>query len=169
MGTRNTPLTSFDMFLDSLERMNNGIAELGIDSEKIPLPSHYQDFDKDIINLSDLEKFTISEESSIDSNDEDISDADSFDFEPGSSATDNMEVLSWLEVKCAEISNSSMSSTEMYSTILGILTSDASDDDLQMSLPDIIGYEHLDFLIELISKRQSIKIAQVIKLQANNL
>lgn len=46
---------------------------------------------------------------------------------------------------------------DLYSTVLGILTSDSSDDELQASLPDILGYENLELVIELISRRRGIQ------------
>lgn len=50
-----------------------------------------------------------------------------------------------------------MNGDEIYSTVLSILTSDSPDEELQSSLPDILGYDNLELVIELISRRNEIQ------------
>lgn len=157
MGSKNDS-NYFDMFLDSVTKMHDSMNQFDVspDNDILVRPK----FDEDYANLSELEKFTISD----DSTEEDSYD-DNFDYkideEEHHVTTEDLEVLSWLQIKCVSISSGGLSSDELYSTLITLLISDASDDELQIPLLDVIGYDHLDFLIELVQKRQSIIIAQV--------
>ncbi|KEF59166.1 uncharacterized protein A1O9_04010 [Exophiala aquamarina CBS 119918] len=64
----------------------------------------------------------------------------------------------WLKRKCSNYSatRSGMNASDLELQITALLASDSSDDELQMSLADIIGFDDLDFVIELISHRKSI-------------
>lgn len=153
----NDPLNSFDAFLDSVTRMHDAITQFSISVEKCQVLSQPK-FDKDFANLKELDDFTISEDS--DENNGLDSESDDQYIDSDAEVSDNSEVLSWLKNKCAGL-NSGMSADDLYSTVLGILTSDSSDDELQQFLPEIIGYENLDLVIELIPKRSAIIAAQV--------
>lgn len=154
----NDPLKSFDAFLDSVTQMHDAITKFGIGVDN-PHVSEQPQFDADFATINELDEFKISEgsdnSSGIDSDSDDLS-VGADDESHGAS-----EVLSWLEEMCNSINMGGMSSSDLYSTILGIITSASSDDELQSSLPEVIGYENLDFIIELISKRASIIAAQV--------
>ena len=64
----------------------------------------------------------------------------------------------WLRKKCYDFANirSGMSGDEVYDQITAVLASDSTEDELQMSLADIVGYDDLDFVIELISHRRDV-------------
>lgn len=64
----------------------------------------------------------------------------------------------WLKKKCSifAASRSGMNAPDLEQQIIALLASDSSDDELQMSLADIIGFDDLDFVIELISHRKDI-------------
>jgi len=64
----------------------------------------------------------------------------------------------WLRKKCSSFAatRSGMNASDLEQQITALLASDSSDDELQMSLADIIGFDDLDFVIELISHRKSI-------------
>lgn len=64
----------------------------------------------------------------------------------------------WLRMKCSQlaVARSSMDSSEFEHQIVALLASDSSDDELQMSLADIIGFDDLEFVIELISHRKEV-------------
>ncbi|KIX02526.1 uncharacterized protein Z518_08467 [Rhinocladiella mackenziei CBS 650.93] len=67
----------------------------------------------------------------------------------------------WLRNKCAAFARSrpGIDASDLEQQISALLASDNSDDELQMSLADILGYDDLDFLIELISHRKEILAA----------
>lgn len=154
----NDPLKSFDGFLDSVTRMHDAINKFSINIDEVIVPNQ-PSFDNDLAALKELDDFTISEDSDL-TNDSGSGDDMSLSSDIEES-TGSLEALNWLESKCFLTSHESMSAEDLYSAILGVLTSNSPDDELQISLPEIIGYEHLDFVIELISKRSSIIAAQV--------
>ncbi|KAL9107193.1 MAG: hypothetical protein Q9227_007893 [Pyrenula ochraceoflavens] len=65
---------------------------------------------------------------------------------------------SWLTKKCQEfaLSKPGIEASELQQQITAILAADSSEDELQMSLADVIGLDDLDFVIELISHRTEI-------------
>lgn len=64
----------------------------------------------------------------------------------------------WLKQKCSSFAatRSGMDASDLQQQITALLASDSSDEELQMSLADIIGFDDLDFVIELISHRKEI-------------
>lgn len=152
-------LNSFDAFLDNVTRMHDAITQFAISVDGAYVPNQDK-FDSDFANLKELNDFTISDDS--DENTELGSDSDNEHIESDvESSSGNSDVLLWLKNKCDSINSGSMSSNDLYSTVLGIITSGSPDEDLQISLPEIVGYENLDFVIDLIPKRTSIIAAQV--------
>lgn len=53
--------------------------------------------------------------------------------------------------------NDSLDSADVHKNVVDLLMSEASDDDLQMSLIDLLGYDDLDELSHLIGQRQSFR------------
>ena len=64
----------------------------------------------------------------------------------------------WLESKCSSIAGrkSELDAGALEQQLSAMLASDMRDDELQMSLADILGYDDLDFVIELITHRKDI-------------
>lgn len=64
----------------------------------------------------------------------------------------------WLRSKCLAFASrkAGLDSEELRQQLLSMLASDMTDDELQMSLADTIGYDDLDFVIELISHRKKV-------------
>ncbi|KAJ6115404.1 hypothetical protein N7486_001182 [Penicillium sp. IBT 16267x] len=63
----------------------------------------------------------------------------------------------WLETKCQELSaRSSMDAAELSQQIIATLAAANDDSELQMSLAEIVGFEDLDLVIELIAHRGEI-------------
>ncbi|KAI4212741.1 MAG: hypothetical protein LQ351_004634 [Letrouitia transgressa] len=64
----------------------------------------------------------------------------------------------WLSNKCTAIaaSNAGLSAPVLQSSISALLASDAPADELQTLLADTVGYDELDFVIELIAHRANI-------------
>ena len=70
---------------------------------------------------------------------------------------DGMHDRSWLRDKCRNFAKlrSGMDAADLEGQIVALLASDTSDDELQMTLAEIVGYDDLDFVIDLISHRKT--------------
>ena len=66
--------------------------------------------------------------------------------------------LLWLRSRCSILAgrNESIESEELQEQLLAMLVSDMRDEELQMSVVDLVGYDELDFATELIAYRQKI-------------
>jgi antiviral helicase SLH1 len=66
--------------------------------------------------------------------------------------------LEWLKNKCALLANSKqgLSAEDLQGQIIALLASDSGEEELQSTLTDIIGFDDLDFVIELISHRKGL-------------
>ncbi|KAL9104629.1 MAG: hypothetical protein Q9163_000433 [Psora crenata] len=64
----------------------------------------------------------------------------------------------WLRTKCQALQKriQGLDAEDLYQQLSLVLASDMQDDDLQLSLADIVGYHGLDFVIEMISNRNAI-------------
>ena len=64
----------------------------------------------------------------------------------------------WLRRRCHTFVQfrSSLNASDIFGQITAVLASDSSEDELQMSLADIVGLDDLDFVIELIGHRREI-------------
>jgi antiviral helicase SLH1 len=64
----------------------------------------------------------------------------------------------WLRNKCALLANSKqwLSPEDLQEQVTALLASDSGEEELQSSLTDIIGFDDLDFVIELISHRKEL-------------
>lgn len=94
--------------------------------------------------------------SSDDETSDDLDDLDGLDglhLAPGSSYN-----RFWLEDKCQDLAmrNSTMDATELAQQVIATLAADSNDDELQMSLAEIVGFDDLDLVIELIAHRGEI-------------
>lgn len=91
----------------------------------------------------------------ISSDEEETDDQDEID-EPSFPQTLPYDQL-WLEAKCQEVAaRSTMDAAELSQQILATLAADSDDAELQMSLAEIVGFEDLDLVIELIAHRTEI-------------
>ncbi|TAQ85230.1 hypothetical protein B7494_g6447 [Chlorociboria aeruginascens] len=64
----------------------------------------------------------------------------------------------WLKGKCIDVASGKqgLSSEDLEEQIVALLASDSVEEELQSTLTDIIGYDDLDFLTELLSHRKEI-------------
>ncbi|KAL4737031.1 Sec63 Brl domain-containing protein [Aspergillus similis] len=64
----------------------------------------------------------------------------------------------WLQQRCQLLAfqQSGMDAKEVLQQIIAALATDSGDDELQMSLAEIVGFDDLDFVIELIAHRKEI-------------
>ena len=80
------------------------------------------------------------------------------DFTPDSDDIDVIFGATWFKSKCFAYASkrAGLSSKELHQQLSAILASGLEDDELQTRLTDIIGFDDLDFVIDLISHRKSI-------------
>ncbi|KAJ5152633.1 uncharacterized protein N7482_009111 [Penicillium canariense] len=92
----------------------------------------------------------------ISSDDETSDDQDDLnnDFLPQTTAYNRI----WLENKCLDVAarNPNMDAAELSQQIIATLATDSDDAELQMSLAEIVGFDDLDLVIELIGHREEI-------------
>ncbi|OCK86369.1 Sec63-domain-containing protein [Lepidopterella palustris CBS 459.81] len=64
----------------------------------------------------------------------------------------------WLRKKCEDIAkrSSGLNGTALQEQIMAVLASDSKDEELQMILADILGYEELDLVADLIGHRREV-------------
>jgi len=76
----------------------------------------------------------------------------------------------WLMTRCSVLArpNAGLDAEELQQQLSAMLASDMKDDELQMSLADIIGYEDLDLVIEIIAHRKQILTPQSQDARATN-
>ncbi|KAI1143022.1 Sec63-domain-containing protein [Hypoxylon sp. FL0543] len=92
----------------------------------------------------------------IDDSDEDLYSSDFIEETNGQPDGSN-DVSSWFTQQCTTIATKNgLSSDAFQAQILEILTSQQSDDELQSQLTDLIGFDDIDFVIEVISHRHEI-------------
>lgn len=74
----------------------------------------------------------------------------------------------WLESKCQALATQKpgINAGELVQQIAAVLAADSSDDELQMSLAEIVGFDDLDFVIDLIAHRKEILASTAPKGQA---
>ncbi|KAK2808482.1 hypothetical protein FQN50_004690 [Emmonsiellopsis sp. PD_5] len=68
----------------------------------------------------------------------------------------------WLSNKCQSVAqrNPNLDSSELQQQLISVLSSDIPPDELQISLTEIVGFDDLDFVIELIAHRSEITASQ---------
>jgi antiviral helicase SLH1 len=99
----------------------------------------------------------------ISDDEDDLVNSDAFE-EPGSDLHsqpdlhDSGNAQQWLLSKCDAFarSKSGLSASDLQQQILAVLVSDSKDEELQMTLTDIVGFDDLDFVIALIARRKQL-------------
>lgn len=79
------------------------------------------------------------------------------DYDHQAKAVNGVHDRAWLQEKCADfVKSRSVDAHDLEQQITALLASDSSEDELQMSLAEVIGYDDLDFVIELIQYRKDV-------------
>ncbi|KAF2487544.1 Sec63 Brl domain-containing protein [Neohortaea acidophila] len=150
-------------WLEQLQSMRAAIAQLKLPQTNGDTgPSPYADLDDEELS-PDSDSADIWDLISNDE-DEDFSD-ESFDLSPpnerpsgdGASSA-SVGSRPWLRSRCDDIAQSStgLSGDALQEQILAVLASDSNDDELQMTLADMVGFGELDFVSDLIKYRTSL-------------
>ena len=154
--------TAESQWLSQLTAMRNAIAELKLDDQPNGQAQAYgQDIvvdDEDLTGGSGSDDlwnvFSDQEDEGYSS---DMLDG-VHDYSPDLNAENRPYGREWLKSKCFAFADRKvgLNPEELEQQLSAILASDMKDDELQMSLADIIGYDDLDFVIELISHGKEI-------------
>ncbi|KAK3369057.1 activating signal cointegrator 1 complex subunit 3 [Lasiosphaeria ovina] len=82
----------------------------------------------------------------------------------------NAHGLRWLATRCADVSarRSGLDPDTLQAQVLEVLSASRPEDDIQSSLTDLVGFDDLDFVIDLLSHRTEI-VAAVTAAQASSL
>ena len=155
----NTTFQSEAEWLAQMTAMRQAIAELKLPPLNDASQMYGADLDLDEDLSDDVDGDIWDVESAVDESPP----SDPFDdtvngFKTPDVVTDGLFDKAWLRSKCAAFarSKSGMDASDLEQQITALLASDSADDELQMSLADIIGYDDLDFVIELIAHRREI-------------
>ncbi|PQE24272.1 Sec63 Brl domain-containing protein [Rutstroemia sp. NJR-2017a BVV2] len=145
-----------------LAAMKSALAEL-----KLPPKStngEVKSYDIDMDFDDDDEEFTGSSGDDvwdfISEDGDDLSGSDFNDDYPGlsDSAGAGSYGPQWLKAKCMELAQrkQGLSGNDLQEQIMAIVGSDSAEEELQSTLTDMIGFDDLDFVIEIISHRKEI-------------
>lgn len=140
-------------WLSQLAAMRQAIADLNL-----PKPTESTvhdldlDFDEDYSSPATVDDIW----DIISSDDETTDDFDDINGVPLSPSSPYDQ--SWLEEKCGNLAirKPGVDSTELVQNITAALAADSADDELQMALAEIVGFDDLDLVIELIAHRAEI-------------
>ncbi|OQV03667.1 Helicase conserved domain-containing protein isoform 2 [Cladophialophora immunda] len=154
---------SAEQWLAQVAVMRKAIADLKLPSLNDASQMYGADLDLDEDLSEDIEDDIWDAESAVDESPF----TDDFDdtvngLKTPNFAADGVFDRTWLRSKCAAWARSrpGIDSTEVEHQITALLASDSSDNELQMSLADVIGFDDLDFVIELISHRKEVLASQ---------
>ncbi|KAF2268062.1 Sec63-domain-containing protein [Lojkania enalia] len=155
-------------WLEQLETMRKAIADLRLPPETEMAPAYGDDLNIDDDHLSG----TASDEDIWDlPSDENVEEysSDQLDNELEQHVATEMYTQQWLAERCANVAGrgSGLDASSLKDQISAILASDSTDEELQMTLIDIVGYEELDLVADLIAQRRSIT-KSLLELQPSN-
>ncbi|KAK3060481.1 hypothetical protein LTS18_008461, partial [Coniosporium uncinatum] len=156
-------------WLEQLAEMRRAIADLNIPKSADTSQTYGHDLHLDDEDLSENSSDDIW--NLISGDEEDVYSSDQLDMSDGIAANDSSSSTSyddaWLKKKCQVVSQrtSGLDADNLQDQIMAVLGSDSQDDELQMLLADILGYEELDLVAELISHRKGITAAVSAALQ----
>ncbi|KAI9681508.1 MAG: hypothetical protein M1817_002792 [Caeruleum heppii] len=158
--------TAETQWLSQLRAMREAIAELKLPSPDQIDPS--QAYGRDI-KLDDVTDDELSSQDDFDEDEDmytqdphglgDQDDVDGFPSLPISNSDDqSSHGLDWLLMKCFDVAQrqSGLDAEELQEQILQQLKTCGNETELQTSLTDIVGFDDLDFVIDLIAGRQNL-------------
>ncbi|KAJ4305314.1 putative steryl acetyl hydrolase mug81 [Kalmusia sp. IMI 367209] len=149
--------TAQAQWLEQLEAMRRAIAELNLPSDGDTKPAYGDNLDLDDDEISG----TASSDDIWDVLSDDYGDeysSDQLGQYTNTLPTSHLYDQLWLADKCAAVaqSGSGLDASALQEQLSAILASDSNDDELQMMLADVVGYEQLDLVADLISHRREI-------------
>ena len=155
-----TVFHSEEQWLAQVHAMRQAIADLKLSSPQTGAHMYGDDLDLEQDSSDSFEDDDIWD---VDGDFYDSRSSDGLDLNGFSTPDKSSEPThgrSWLRLRCQDFSRSrsGIDATDLEQQLVALLASDASDEELQMLLADIIGYDDLDFVIELISHRKDVLV-----------
>ncbi|OQD89494.1 hypothetical protein PENANT_c002G02253 [Penicillium antarcticum] len=147
-------------WLSQLAAMRQAIADLKLPQEFPQEPIGYgSDIDLDLDDDYSSPGTVDDVWDIISSDDETSDDTDDLDrFDEFPIEQESLYNRAWLEDKCQDLAIRSpgMDAAELSQQIIATLAADSNDEELQMSLAEIVGFDDLDLVIELIAHRREV-------------
>lgn len=155
MATSSAASDAAAKWLAQMAEMRASLAKLNL-----PQPAVMEDAPDDDVSLSEESSSGLWDSIFDRGEPEDgySSDADDFDEEP----LPEKYGAEWFARRCAEVASAKdqlLSADAFQAQVVDILESNRSEDELQSMLTDLVGFDDLDFVIELLSHRQEIVAA----------
>ncbi|KAL8243683.1 hypothetical protein R6Q59_009941 [Mikania micrantha] len=144
-------------WLSQMSAMRKAIADLKLPPLRDSSEMYGSDIDLETNSSDSLEDDVWDVDS--DGDDSATSDVDHLNgFATPDVIADDVFNRAWLKYRCVAFaaSRTGMDASDLEQQITALLASDSSEEELQMALADIVGYDDLDFVIELISHRKEI-------------
>ncbi|KAJ4376494.1 putative steryl acetyl hydrolase mug81 [Neocucurbitaria cava] len=144
-------------WLEQLAAMRKAIAELNLPADAGKAPAYGDDLEFDDDDFSGTASGEDIWDIISDEYEEDYS-SDQLDQYPDGRTGASTYDQQWLAAKCADVArmSSGLDAGALKEQISAILASDSNNEELQMMLAEIVGYEQLDLVADLISHRQDI-------------
>ncbi|KAI4202102.1 MAG: hypothetical protein LQ350_002769 [Teloschistes chrysophthalmus] len=151
-------------WLAQLAAMREAIAELKLDQPNNQNQAYGHDILPEEDETSDSSgKDDIWDVFSESDEEEESSDlADGFEQSPVYKSALSERAEEWLRKTCSDLAqrNGGLSAVELQDQITALLASDTQDEELQMTLTDVVGYDDLEFVAELIARRKEVASTQ---------
>ena len=144
-------------WLEQLATMRKAIAELNLPAEAEKAPAYGDDIEFDDDDFSGTASGEDIWDIISDEYEDDYS-SDHLEQVQESSSASSAYDQRWLTKRCEAVAqrSSGLDAGALKDQILAILSSDSNDEELQMMLADIVGYEELDLVADLISHRRDV-------------
>ena len=149
---------SEDQWLSQMRAMRQAIADLNLPPLKPESEMYGADLDLNEDSSDSLEEDIWDVESEVDDSPPSDVDLGMNGYHTPEAGTGNAFGRHWLQQKCQTlaVSKSGMNAEDLEQQIVALLATDSNDEELQMSLAEIVGFGDLDFVIELISHRKEV-------------
>lgn len=157
--------TAASQWLEQLAAMRAAIAELKLpqtngDAKDVPGEQDYGLDDEDLSPASGSDDIwdLISDEDDYDFSDDSLEPPPTFQQEDFGEPTAAIGTKGWLRDCCVDVSSrgSGLDADTLEQQITAVLASDSSDEELQMTLADILGFDELDLVSNVIQHRKKI-------------
>lgn len=157
--------TAASQWLEQLAAMRAAIAELKLpqtngDSKDVTYENDYGLDEDDLSPASGSDDIwdLISDEDEDDFSEESLDPLPAYQSSGQEEASVSVGSRAWLRERCADVSSrgGGLDADTLEEHITAVLASDTSDEELQMTLADILGFDELDLVSDLIKYRKSI-------------
>jgi antiviral helicase SLH1 len=150
-------------WLEQMRAMRAAIAELKLpqtDGETIPEVDEFEDDDLTPGSGSDDIWDLISEDEEDEFSEESVEPTPVRHADGSTTSSHDSGTQSWLKKRCAEIASkgAGLDAATLEEQISAVVASDSSNEELQMTLADIVGFEELDFVSDVMRFRKKLLV-----------